>query len=129
MKILSATSVLFVDHVEPTRDFFARAGFRAIVEIPAGEALGFAILEKDGVQVMVETRGNAAEPRAMQQLSRDSRRALVFIEVDDVEAVIRALEGSKVAVARHPTPYGADELTYEEPGGNLVTFAKIARPS
>ena len=127
MKILSATPVLFVDHVEPTRDFFVRAGFNAIVEIPAGDALGFAILEKDGIQVMVETRGNAAEPRAMQQLSWESRRAAVFIEVDDVEAVIRALEGAKVAVARHPTPYGADELTFEEPGGNLITFAKIAQ--
>jgi hypothetical protein len=81
LKVLSATSVLFVDRVEPTRDFFVRAGFNAIVEIPAGEALGFAILEKDGVQVMEETRGNAAE------------------------------------------------LTYEEPGGNLITFAKIAQRS
>ena len=129
MKISSATPVLFVDRVEPTRDFFVRAGFKPIVEVPAGDAVGFAIVDKDGVQVMVETRGNAAEPQAMQYLSRDSRRAVVFIEVDDLEAVIRALEGSTVAVGRHKTFYGADELTFEEPGGNLVTFAKIARPS
>jgi threonine dehydrogenase-like Zn-dependent dehydrogenase len=129
MKILGATPVLFVDRVEPTRDFFLRAGFQAIVEVPAGDAVGFAILQKDGVQVMVETRGNAAEPPAMQYLSRDSRRAAIFIEVDDLETVIRALEGATIAVDRHPTFYGADELTFEEPGGNLVTFAKIARPS
>ena len=28
-------------------------------------------------------------------------------------------------VDRHTTFYDADELTCEEPGGNLVTFAKI----
>ncbi len=127
MKISSATPVLFVERVEPTRDFFVRAGFKAIVEVPAGDAVGFAILDKDGVQVMVETRGNANEPPALQALSRDSRRAVVFIEVDDVDAVIAALAGAKVAVERHTTFYKADELTYEEPGGNLVTFAKLAR--
>jgi hypothetical protein len=127
MKILNAAPVLFVERVEPTRDFFVRAGFKAIVEVPAGDAVGFAILDKDGVQVMVETRGNANEPPALQALSRESRRAVVFIEVDDVDAVIAALDSAKVAVARHTTFYKADELTFEEPGGNLVTFAKIAR--
>jgi hypothetical protein len=127
MKLNSATSVLLVDRVEPTRDFFARAGFAAIVEVPDGERLGFAILQKDGVQVMVETRGNKAEPAEMQSLSREARRALVFLEVDDIEALIAALAGCKVAVPRHKTFYGADELTYEEPGGNLVTFAQMAR--
>ena len=127
MKILNATPVLFVDRVEPTRDFFVRAGFTAVVEVPAGDAVGFAILDKDGVQVMVETRGNANEPAAMQALSRDSRRAVVFIEVDDLDAVIAALRGAAVAVERHTTFYKADELTYEEPGGNLVTFAKLDR--
>jgi hypothetical protein len=127
MKISSATPVLFVERVEPTRDFFVRAGFKAIVEVPAGDAVGFAILDKDGAQVMVETRGNANEPPALQALSRESRRAVVFIEVDDVDAVIAALAGAKVAVARHTTFYKSDELTFEEPGGNLVTFAKLAR--
>ena len=52
---------------------------------------------------------------------------MIFIEVDDVDAVIAALKGAKIAAERHTTFYKADELTYEEPGGNLVTFAKIER--
>jgi hypothetical protein len=78
---------------------------------------------------MIETRGNANEPPALRALSRDSRLAVVFIEVDDLEAVIAAQKDAKVAVERHKTFYHADELTYEEPGGHLVTFAKFQAPA
>jgi hypothetical protein len=127
MKISRATPVLFVDRVEPTRDFFKRVGFEVTVEIPEGPAVGFALLAKEGVQVMVETRGNANEPPPIQFLSRDSRRAFVFVEVDDLDAVDAALDGEIVTVDRHKTFYGSEEITYEEPGGSLVTFAKFTR--
>ena len=126
MIVKRATSVLFVDRVEPTRDFFKRVGFEVIAEVPAGASLGFVILQKDGVQVMVETRGNQNEPAAIQAITRESRRAAVFVEVDDLDAVIGALAGSRVIVERHLTFYKSDELTYEEPGGNIVTFARFA---
>ena len=127
MKVTSATPVLFVDRVEPTRDFFLKAGFTVMFDVPEGDHLGFVGLTRDGVQVMVETRGNANEKKPFQDLTRESRRAVLFIEVDDVDAVIAALKGAKVVAERHTTFYKADELTYEEPGGNLVTFAKITR--
>lgn len=126
MKVSKAVPVLFVDRVEPTRDFFVRAGFKVSTEVPAGSAIGFAILEKDGVEIMAETRGNENESATIQALTRESRRAAVFVEVDDLDAAIAALKGAKVIVERHKTFYGSDELTYEEPGGSLVTFAKFA---
>ncbi|HEY4999413.1 MAG TPA: VOC family protein [Usitatibacter sp.] len=126
MKIKRATPVLFVDQVEPTRDFFKRAGFAVTVEVPAGSAVGFALLERDAVQVMVETRGNENEPEALRERSRESRRAVVFVEVDDLGALMEAMEGASVIVERHVTFYNSNELTYEEPGGNLVTFAQFA---
>jgi hypothetical protein len=127
MEISSATPVLYVERVEPTRDFFKRLGFEAAVEVPEGELTGFALLVRDGVKVMVETRGNANEPPPIRFLSRDSRRAFVFIEVDDLDAVDHALDGYVVVVERHETFYKSEEITYEEPGGNLVTFAKFTR--
>jgi len=127
VKVASAAPVLFVDRVEPTRDFFLKAGFTVMFDVPEGDHLGFVGLTRDGVQVMVETRGNANEKKPFQDLTRESRRAVLFIEVDDVDAVIAALKGAKVVAERHTTFYKADELTYEEPGGNLITFAKIER--
>ena len=60
MKISSATPVLFVDRVEPTRDFFLRAGFEVMFDVPEGDHLGFVGLHQGEAQVMVETRGIAA---------------------------------------------------------------------
>jgi hypothetical protein len=126
MQVKRATPVLFVDRVEPTRDFFKRIGFEITVEVPAGEAVGFALLVKDGVQLMVETRGNENEAPIIQKLTKESRRAGVFVEVDDLDALIAELAAATVLVERHKTFYGADEISYEEPGGNLVTFAQFA---
>ena len=127
MKLRRVTAVLLVDRVEPTRDFFKRVGFTAIVEIREGDGLGFAILERDGVQLMVETRDNPRESAALRAVTRDSKSAQVFVEVDDLDAVIDSLRGAPVLVERHGTFYGADETTYTEPGGNLVTFAQFTR--
>ena len=126
MKVAKAVPVLFVDRVEPTRDFFVRAGFKVTAEVPAGNAVGFVILENNGVEVMAQTRGNENDSPAIQAITRESRRAAVFVEVDDLDAVIAALKGAKVIAERHQTFYGSEELSYEEPGGSLVSFAKFA---
>jgi hypothetical protein len=138
MKISRVTPVLFVDRVEPTRDFFTRVGFTVLFDVPedvtpakAGAQvdgkLGFVGLEKDGVQVMVETRGNANEGQALREITRQSRGAVVFIEVDNLDQVIAALATEPALVERHKTFYGADEISFMEPGGNIVTFAKFDR--
>jgi hypothetical protein len=126
MKVSKAVPVLLVERVEPTRDFFARAGFKVTAEVPAGNAVGFVILEKDGGEVMAQTRGNENDSPAIQAITCESRRASVFVEVDDLDAIIAALKGAKVIAERHKTFYGSEELTYEEPGGSLVSFAKFA---
>jgi len=127
MKISSATPVLFVDRVEPTRDFFMKVGFEVMFDVPDGDHLGFVGLHHGDVQVMVETRGNSNEPEPVRSLTKESRRAAIFVEVDDLDAVIAALEGEKIVVERHVTFYKADELTYEEPGGHFIAFAKFDR--
>ena len=127
MKVSRATPVLFVDRVEPTSDFFTKLGFTVMFDVPEGDHLGFAGLERDGVQVMVETRGNANEGAALREITRQSRGAVVFIEVDNLDAVIAALATERAIVERHQTFYGADEISFMEPGGNVVTFARFDR--
>ena len=126
-KIVRATPVLFVDRVEPTRDFFTKLGFTVLFDVPEGDRLGFVGLEKDGVQVMVETRGNANEGQAIRELSRQSRSSVVFIEVDNLDVAIAALATEKEIVERHTTFYGADEISFMEPGGHIVTLARFDR--
>jgi hypothetical protein len=127
MKIKRITPVLLADRVEPTADFFKRAGFTASIEIREGDGVGFALLERDGAQIMIETRDNERESAALRGVTRQSKAALIFLEVDELDAIIDALRGAPVLVERHSTFYGADEITYTEPGGNLVTFAQFTR--
>ena len=126
MKVKRATAVLFVDSVAATCAFFERAGFARILEVPDGNAVGFAILERDGVQVMAQSRENSKEPASIRARSKVSQAAHVFIDVDDLDAVIAALGRGEILADRHKTFYGSDEITYQEPGGHLVTFAQFA---
>jgi hypothetical protein len=62
---------------------------------------------------------------AQVEATRDFFKRVGFA-VDDLDAVIAALDGEKIPVERHKTFYDSDELTCQEPGGHLVTFARFA---
>ena len=51
----------------------------------------------------------------------------LFIEVDDLNAVEKALKGVQPVVPRRTTFYGADELIVKDPAGNHVTFAEFKK--
>ena len=119
------TPVLTVDAVEPAAAFWTeRLGFRRTMEVPAegGAGLQFAALEKDGVEIMYQTRASLAADQP--KLAGDEYRTMLFIEVSDLDAVERALSGVEVVVPRRTTFYGMDELTVREPGGSIVVFAQ-----
>ena len=49
----------------------------------------------------------------------------LFFQVDDLDAIEKALKGIAPVVPRRKTFYGADELIVREPAGNIVTFAQF----
>jgi hypothetical protein len=119
------TPVLIVEEIEPCLPFWTeRLGFRKTAEVPEGDKLGFVILEKDGVELMYQTRASAAKDvPALAVPSRGDATGL-FIEVSDVDAVARALRGLEAVVPRRRTFYGMDEIGVREPGGRVVIFAQ-----
>lgn len=123
-----STPVLFVDAIEPSLAFWRdRLGFRVNVEVPHGDALGFVILRHGPVEVMLQTVASleADAPQYAQRLSGD--KTWLFVEVDDIDAIARALDGCDIVLPRRTTFYGATEIGYREPGGHYATFAQIAR--
>ncbi len=124
--LLKCTSILHVDAIEPCLPFWTdRLGFQVTAQIAAGEALGFAILAKDGVELMYQTRSAAARELGEPGRVPETRGTMLFIEVDDIAEIERALEGIPVYEPRRMTFYGADELFVYEPGGNIVGFAQM----
>jgi uncharacterized glyoxalase superfamily protein PhnB len=120
------TPVLYVESIEPALGFWVdRLGFTRAVELPEGDRLGFVILQKDGVEIMYQTRASV-EKDVPQLAETPMRGSFLFIEVDDLDAIEAALQGVQKVVPRRTTFYGADELIVREPAGNAVTFARFA---
>ncbi|HET9986157.1 MAG TPA: VOC family protein [Longimicrobiales bacterium] len=120
------TPVLFVEAIEPVLPFWLdRLGFEKTGEVPHGDRLGFVMLQKGDVEIMYQTRESvAADVPSLADTPMGG--ALLFVQVEDLDAVARALEGIAPVVPRRKTFYGADELIVREPGGNVVTFAHFA---
>ena len=119
--------VLLVDAIEPCLAFWTdRLGFARTAEVPHGDALGFVILEKDGIEIMYQTRASAAEdiPALAGAAGGPAGGPALFIEVSDVAAAERALDGADIVVPRRTTFYGMDEVGAREPGGTVVVFAQ-----
>lgn len=125
-RIRKVTPVLLVEAIEPVLPFWVeRLGFEKTVEVPHGDRLGFVILARDGLEVMYQTMESiAADVAPLGETPPAS--AFLFCEVDDVDAIERALAGVDPVVPRRKTFYGADELIVRDPAGNTVTFAQFS---
>lgn len=126
--IRKSTPVLFVDAIEPSLPFWQeRLGFTRGVEVPDGERLGFAILTNGAVEVMYQSVAMLRQDSAAHALEFDGDKSFLFVEVDDIAALARALDGCEIVMPRRETFYGSIEIGYREPGGHFVTFAQFKR--
>lgn len=114
--------VLLVDAIEPCLPFWDRLGWLNVAEVPHGDVLGFVILVKDGLEVMYQTRASVAADIAG-LADAPTGGTFLFLEVDDLDAVIREVAGAPRVFERRTTFYGMDEIGVREPGGNAITFA------
>jgi hypothetical protein len=119
------TPVLYVQHIEPCLDLWVtRLGFKKTLEMPEGNRLGFVILKKGQIEVMYQTMESVAK-----DIPAMATRAVggtnLFVEVTDIDAVERAVQGLPIVVPRRKTPYGSTEVGVRDPGGNVVLFAQM----
>ena len=132
MTVKKITPVLFAQEIEPCVAFWVdRLGFEKIAEVPEGDKLGFAMLQKGGVELMYQTYASAekdVKDAAIAQLARKGPTFL-FAEVDNLEATIAAVEGAQVIMPVRTTFYGATEISVKDPAGHVVTFAQFGAPS
>ena len=120
------TPVLVVEAVEPCLGFWTGAlGFTKVHDIPGpdGRTL-FASVERDGVEIMYQTRASVLEDGGSAQ-ELDGHSVVLFITVDSLDQVEPALAGAPVVKPRHDTFYGSTEIYVREPGGNTVGFAQM----
>ncbi len=124
VKLNKLSPVLVVDAIEPCLSFWVdRLGFTRIAEVPDGDRLGFVILQKDGIEVMYQSRASVRKDIPA-LADAPAGGTTLYVEVADVAAVERAVKGADIVVPRRKTFYGADEIGVREPGGNAVIFGQ-----
>jgi uncharacterized glyoxalase superfamily protein PhnB len=131
----SVAPVLIVERAEPTRDFFRdRLGFAQVAEVPHAGRLGFAMLQKDDVTVMVQSHASVIADvghdaaRAINETISDRGAAALFVTVSQVELIVPQIADAEVIVPLRKTFYGMHEITVREPGGHAITFASRLAP-
>jgi uncharacterized glyoxalase superfamily protein PhnB len=126
------TPLISVEAIEPCLPFWTEAlGFEITATVPHGDAIGFAMLNKGGVELMYQTRASIeadlGESGGAPDLGAELEggTSTLFIEVDALDPVIEALDasGAEVVVPRRQTFYGMDEIFVRAPCRTLVGFA------
>ena len=126
-RLKQLTPVIIVDAVEPCLSFWVdRFGFTIDAQVPGPDGVPqFAILSRDGIEVMYQTRASVIADMPDAEAELNGHSVGLFITVDDLDAVERALDGAPVVKPRHQTFYGSSEIYVREPGGNTVGFAQM----
>lgn len=127
MHVKKITPVLFVQDVEPCVKFWVdRFGFEKTAEVPDGDHLAFAMLQKGNVELMYQTFASAdKDVGAISQMVRKGPTFL-YVEVDNLDQTINAVKGAEVVMPRRTTFYGSTEIGIKDPAGHFVTFAEFA---
>jgi uncharacterized glyoxalase superfamily protein PhnB len=122
------TPVLAVPSVRDCLPFWIdRFGFELTNHVPGPDGtMIFAILEKDGIEVMYQSSASVLEDGTMSQAELAGHSVGLFITVSSIDSVERQLEGAPIVKPRHRTFYGSTEIYVKEPGGNTVGFAQMA---
>lgn len=130
--INKSTPILHVQSVEPSLKFWTeRFGFKSTIQVPEGDHIGFVALESGAVELMYQTYAgmqvDSANPLAQEV---EKGPTFIFMEVTDINAVIKSMDGAEIVQGLHETFYGAKEIVAREPGGHFVIFSQMpAQPA
>ena len=121
---MKITPILIVDEIEASLNFWvAKLGFEKTVEVPEGDKLGFVILQKEGVEVMLQSRASVRKDAgaAAEEILRSGSH--LYLEVDNFSDALERVKGAEVLVPERTTFYGMREIWVREPGRNVLGFA------
>jgi uncharacterized glyoxalase superfamily protein PhnB len=121
------TPVLIVERLEACTPFWIdRLGFEMTNHVPGDDgSLVFAILERGDIEIMYQARASVLADGAMAQAELAGHSVALFIGVESIDEVERAIAGAPVVKGRHDTFYGSTEIYVKEPGGNTVGFSQM----
>jgi uncharacterized glyoxalase superfamily protein PhnB len=91
--------------------------------VPEGNNLAFAALQKGNFELMYGSNASLEKEPSGAGYRRGT--GTLFVEVDDLDAVVAAMKDAPIAAPVHKTFYGSTEFTVKDPAGHLITFAQF----
>lgn len=124
MKVTKLSPVLRVKDVEAVLPFWERKlGFDRKVEIPEGDGIGFVILVKDDIEVMLQSESSAQGDVPALAGPGVAGTTALFIEVDDLAPFLERLKPEDHVAPVRETFYGMREAILRDPAGQVVVLA------
>jgi hypothetical protein len=121
--IQKATPLLRVERIEPSLPFWVdRLGFHKVTEVMEGDSLGFVILTKGHVEIMLQSRASLAKDLPLLSVGALAP-AVVYLGVTNLEEITSKLHTSEIVVPKRTTYYGMEEVWVREPGGHVIGIA------
>jgi uncharacterized glyoxalase superfamily protein PhnB len=125
VEVKKITSILFAEELEPCIQFWTeKMGFQKTVEVPEGEKIGFAIVEKNGVELMYQSFASVEKENAATGVAVRKGPSFLYIEVADLGAALAATQGAEIVMPVRTTFYYAKEFGVKEPVGHYLIFAQ-----
>jgi len=119
------TPILFAQEIEPCIQFWTeRMGFQKTAEVPEGDKIGFALLEKDGLELMYQSYASVEKDNAATAQAARKGPTFLYIDVDDLNTMLVAAKGAEIVMPMRSTFYGAREFGIKDPVGHYIIFAQ-----
>jgi len=122
------TPNIMVENVNSTIDFYQKfLGFEPLATVPEEGQFAWAMLKRDTVEMMFQSRTSLGEEIPVLQQKEIGGSLTFYIEVDDVKELYERLRGSVTIVQdMHQTFYGAQEFAIQDCNGFILSFAQTA---
>src|SRR5271165_5230562 len=92
MTVKKLTPILFAEEIEPCLKFWQeRLGFEKTIEVPDGNKLGFAILQRGEVELMYQTYASAEKDVSAVGPELRKGPSFLYVEVEDLGQIIAAI--------------------------------------
>jgi uncharacterized glyoxalase superfamily protein PhnB len=126
MNVKKITAILFVEQVAPCVLFWVeRFGFEKAAEVPDGNQLAFAMLQKANVELMYQSYASADQDVGAISPAVRKGPTFLYLEVDNLDETIAALKNAEVVMPKRTTFYGSTEIGIRDPAGHFITFAQF----
>ena len=125
------TPNLMVEEVAPTLKFYREVlGFEVVMTLPEQAPFDFAIVQRDGVELMFQSRASLSENVPALAGSPIGASQTFYIEVTGLDALYPQLRDRvEIVVDLHTTFYGTREFYFRDVNGYILSFSEPAQPA